>query len=176
MLKDGSDDNEFLSEVNRLFATGLENFEERNYQAALDFFSQANNSAEAFDPQRHRYLSYMGVCEVMMGEITGLDRCRKAALEETRFGDVFCNLAIAEFNHFSRRRALSAIQRGIRIDPRSSTLQSLLNQIDTRRRPLLPFLSRNNPINRIAGKVSYKLIPSRSKQKFDQHRFLRPMA
>ena len=176
MQTDGSSDVEFLSEVNRIFATGLQNFEERNYQEALSFFSKATDSAEAFDPHRHRYLSYMGVCEVMLGNISGLERCRQAALEETKFADVFCNLAIAEFNHFSRRRALAAIHKGMRVDPKSDALPTLLNQIDTRRRPTIPFLSRDNSVNRILGRVSYKLGNGKAREKLDQHRFLRPVA
>lgn len=176
MQTDGSDNVEFISEVNRIFATGLQNLEEHNYQDALGFFSKATSCAEAFDPHRHRYLSYMGVCEVMLGNISGLELCRKAALEETKYADVFCNLAIAEFNHFSRRRALAAIQKGMRIDPKSDTLPTLLNQIDTRRRPALPFLSRDNSFNKFLGKVSYRLGNGKAKEKLDQHRFIRPVA
>ena len=48
---------------------------------------------------------------------------------------------------------MNAIAQGLALDPRNSALRSLQSEIGVRKRPVLGFLSRNNPVNRTLGKL-----------------------
>jgi tetratricopeptide (TPR) repeat protein len=164
---------EFLSLSNRFFELGMSRFQERHYSAATKHFENAWKNCEEFDPQRHLYLSYIGLCNVMCGNEHTISACREAAANETQLVDVFYNVALAEFHLNHRRRAFCAIHQGLKIDPTSRLLFGLLKQLDTRRDPALPFLPRHAWINKLLGRISYKIRQPRIFRAIEHHQTAR---
>lgn len=60
----------------------------------------------------------------------------------------------------NRKGAIEAIARGLKIDPQNSALRQLRQEIGVRRRPVIPFLSRDNPVNRVLGRIRHDLSQS----------------
>ena len=57
----------------------------------------------------------------------------------------------------SRRRAVDESQKGLAISPKDLDLLALQKELGTRRKPVIRFLSRTNPINAKLGKVRARL-------------------
>jgi hypothetical protein len=145
------------SGVSRSFLRGLEKLSIRDLESAWILFREAEESATEKDTYIYTYMSYHGMVACQLGELDGLDRCRHAAHFEQFDGDVFHNLAISELRHGNRRHAIEAIRTGLRIDPDNQKLERLRERIGSRRRPVLGFLSRDNFLNRILGKLTWRL-------------------
>ena len=69
----------------------------------------------------------------------------------------YLNLARTQLLANDRRGAVSAIQGGLKIDPHQEDLLELQRQIGVRREPVLSFLSRDNLINRILGRLRHNV-------------------
>jgi hypothetical protein len=86
----------------------------------------------------------------------GLKLCREAADVVFWEPRVFDHLARLEIQAGSRQRALAAVRRGLKLSPDDRDLQSVRRWLGVRRRPPIRFLHRDNPLNRLFGKLSYK--------------------
>ena len=129
------------------FSDGIEYLQRRAIQEASRSFQQACDSVSTSHSFQNKYISYLGFARLLSGDIDGIKLCRKAALEEIRDGDVFLNLARAEFLLKSRRRTVLALERGLEIDSHHEGLWLMRNRLGIRKRKLLPFLQRAHPLN-----------------------------
>lgn len=144
------------------FEEGMGFLAAKNYTpAAMCFEKTVNESAESV--YRNRYLSYLGMAQVLGGDISGLSYCRGAADNEYYDADVYYNLALAEFRVRNRRKGFTAIQKGLSIDNSHIGLKALARRVDRRRKPPVTFLGRNNPINILVGRLSWKVQKGRLK-------------
>lgn len=62
------------------------------------------------------------------------------------------NLAMVYLERGDRSKAVEALNAGLRLDHRNRRLHLILESIGRRKPPVLPFLSRNNPLNVWLGK------------------------
>ncbi len=62
-----------------------------------------------------------------------------------------------------RERAIRAIERGLALDDGHALLKAELEALGERRRPVLGFLHRSNPLNRFLGQLRHKLARARAK-------------
>ncbi len=138
-----------------VFQDGLRHWQDENLERALVCFRTADQNADRHDPFRNLYTSYHGVALVFRGDICGLNFCRQAAAVEHQHADVFCNLAMAEYRLNHRRRACMAMNKGLKLNPRHAGLHRLRLQMGVRRPQVVRFLSRDNPLNRLLGKLTY---------------------
>lgn len=104
-------------------------------------------------------LSYYGLCLALhRGKIKeGAEFCQLAVEREFYNADHYLNLAQVWQAGRSRRKAVEAIERGLGKDPRHAGLHKLKVSIGLRRRPVLPFLHRDNPLNIRLGKIRHQL-------------------
>ncbi len=111
----------------------------------------------------NRVRSYYGYTLVCLGEQTeGLAVCRDAADSELNDPVVFYNLARAALHCGQRRLALHAIGLGRVAGPGFAELERLRRRMGVRRQPVLRFLSRDNPLNIILGRMRHRrLAPAR---------------
>jgi hypothetical protein len=89
----------------------------------------------------------------LLNNSDGLKLCRRAVHLERFNGDVYYNLALAELEAGKRQNAIMVLRSGLVIEPEHQGLNELHDKIDSRKNPTLRFLSRNNPINRVLGKI-----------------------
>lgn len=87
----------------------------------------------------------------------GLRLCEHAVKKQFYEADNFFNLARTRMLLDDRPKAVEAIYRGLRLSPRHRGLRKLERNLGRRNRPVLPFLSRSNPLNRFLGKLRHDL-------------------
>ena len=160
MIAPSATDSELLND----FREGVRFFEVGNYEIAIEFFTEVCSLVGSSDPDYNRYRSWLGLTQSMQGERGGLVLCRLAGKDEARHAEVFLNLARAERQFGDVDKCLRALEQGRRIDPAHPAILNLLGQLDRRRDPALPFLSRNNPLNRWAGRFTWWLAQRRTQK------------
>lgn len=135
---------------------GIAFFRKRQWRTAAQHFSQAEHKCGRDDRQLPFYTSWHGLSLVYRGDVSGLNLCRHAAANENINATVFQNLTLAELKFRHRRRAFTAVNRGLSLDPKHRGLLKLRKSMGARRRPCLAFLSRNNPLNKWLGRWTYR--------------------
>jgi hypothetical protein len=85
----------------------------------------------------------------------GLTLCEHAVKREFYQPENYLNLARTHLLAGNRRKAMSAVLAGRRIDRAHRGLAELHRELGLRRRPVLPFLSRTNPLNRLLGRMRH---------------------
>ncbi len=138
---------------NESFEKGRESLRAGDYKAAECKFRQAFNSVDEAHALYNRAASYLGLSQVLISDLNGLLLCRDAASSETRDGDVFLNLACAEWHTGSRGRAIDAVAWGRKVDRKHEQLIQASLLLDTRRRSAIPLLPREHLLNRLFGRM-----------------------
>lgn len=87
----------------------------------------------------------------------GLKLCEHAVKIQFYEPDNHLNAARVQLLARNRKGAVEAIGRGLKLDPHHAGLRGLRQEIGIRKRPVLRFLSRNNPINRLLGRIRHDL-------------------
>lgn len=84
----------------------------------------------------------------------GVDLCREAVTAESYNADLYLNLGRVLLGAGRRREGFEILQRGLRLEPEHHGLRRVLQHMGRRKRPVLPFLSRSNPLNVLLGRMS----------------------
>ena len=135
------------------FDKGCAALKARDYKAAEREFREALKSIDEHHVFYNKVASFLGLAQVLISDRNGLLLCRDAASSEARDGDVFLNLACAEWHNQNRKRAVDAIIRGREIDAEHDQLVRACMLLDSRRRNVFPFLSRQHFLNRTVGRM-----------------------
>ena len=135
------------------FVAGVEHLKERSMPSAVSSFQKAYDAVDRSDIYHNKYASYSGLSRVLSGDKTGLTLCREASRNEIYDGDVYLNLAIAEWFCGNRKQTVVALKRGLDVDNRHPGLRLMREQLGIRQRSPLPFLPRTHPLNQALGKL-----------------------
>ena len=144
------------------YELGLAFYQKKRWKTAARHFAEADRRCGQDDISMHLYMSYHGLCLVRIGDISGLNLCRRAAMMETIQATVFLNLAMAELTLRHRKRACNAVKIGLSIDRAHLGLQKLRQIMGVRRTPCLPFLRRENLLNRWLGRYTWQRLQAAS--------------
>lgn len=102
----------------------------------------------------YSYLGYgIALCERRVRE--GLRLCEHAVRMEFYQPENYLNLARTRLLAGNRRGAYRALEEGLRLDPVHEDLGALARSMGHRRRPVIPFLSRANLLNRLLGHLRH---------------------
>jgi len=106
-----------------------------------------------------RYLSYFGYCLAKAEGRTkeGAALCERAVQKEFYRVELFINLGRVYLLAGNRKKAHMAFRKGLALDRENREIRGELDRMGIRRPPVLPFLDRKNPVNKLAGKVLFKL-------------------
>jgi tetratricopeptide (TPR) repeat protein len=127
---------------------------ERAFKIVLDSINETIGLA---NPGQYDIVqSYYGLTQVLNSNENGLLLCRDAASKEMLNGDVFLNLACAELESGNRKRAIDAIQQGMKIDADNVRLKHACSRLDCRKKCCLGFLPRDHKLNRFLGRLRRK--------------------
>jgi len=126
---------------------------DRSIPDAIDSFQQAYESVGRADLYHNKYASYCGLARVLSGDASGLDMCRQAAKSELHDGDVYLNLARAEWYFENRKATIIVLKKGLQVDNRHPGLRQMREQLGVRQRTSLPFLPRTHPLNKTLGQL-----------------------
>lgn len=105
-----------------------------------------------------RYLSWYGLCLVSHAgrQHEGLHFCREATQKENYNTELHLNLGRALLAADRRREAHDVLCRGLNLDPDNKVIEKLMKAMGKRRRPAIPFLSRDNPLNIFLGRLTHQ--------------------
>jgi len=135
------------------FVEGVEHLKDRSMPKAVQSFQIAYESVKSSDVYHNKYASYCGLSRVLSGDRTGLELCREAAKGEVYDGDVYLNLARAEWFLQNRKNTIVVLKKGLQVDNRHPGLRQMREQLGVRQRSPLPFLPRSHPLNHALGKL-----------------------
>lgn len=138
------------------FLQGLEAFKKNAVSQALLSFQRAYDSAPFDDFYHNKYASFCGLTRVLSGDDSGLELCRDAASMEAMDGDVYLNLACAEWHMKSRQRAIRVLEKGLQIDQEHPGLNRFKSSVGVRTRTAISFIPRNSFLNNALGRLARK--------------------
>lgn len=115
-------------------------------------------------PEDPFILSYYGCFQAVVDRKyrAGVETCKKAISllkKESSFGEemlypvFYLNLGRAYLAAEKKKDALEAFNRGLKYDNRNSEILQELRAVGIRKRALVPFLDRSNPINKYIGLI-----------------------
>lgn len=123
--------------------------------AILGYLAQSTDRS-ALPGLFYSYLGYgIARCERRVEE--GVKLCQHAIKIEFYQPENYLNLARAQLLDDDRRAAVRAIAKGLKIDPHHLELLALQRDVGVRREPVLTFVSRDNLLNRLLGRLRHRL-------------------
>lgn len=103
------------------------------------------------------FYSYLGYgiarCQNRLDE--GMKLCRHSIKVEFYQPENYLNLARTCLLRHDRAGAVRAVRGGLKVDRNNTELLVLYRELGIRRLPVLPFLSRSNPLNRLLGALRF---------------------
>jgi tetratricopeptide (TPR) repeat protein len=113
-------------------------------------------TAHQVDRANPRYRSFygLGLALVERRFDRALELCRSAAKEEFFNPELYHNLARVHLAFGFKAEAIRYLRRGLMIDPGNAAMVVELHELGLRRRPLLTFLPRRHPVNRLLGRFA----------------------
>lgn len=136
---------------------------EQDYKAAERAYKKVLDSMDEHDDNYNLVLSAYGLSQVLnddqfdnnqtSSKQNGLLLCRDAANSEVLNGDVFLNLACAEWVSNNRKRVIDALRQGIKIDAEHQRLNNACLKLGCRKRCCFSFLPRSHKVNRFFGRL-----------------------
>jgi len=133
---------------------GIRRFEAEDALGAHALFAQAHRRAAA-EP---RVQSWYGLTLVLVERNSnlGVALCDQALRLAGPVPELVLNQARTHLALGQRDRVLRALQRGLEATPGDPALEAALQAMGRRRRPVLPFLSRGNPLNVWLGRLRHR--------------------
>ena len=130
----------------------------QDYKAAERAYKKVLDSIDEHDDSYNLVLSAYGLSQVLSDDElsssqNGLLLCRDAANSESLDGDVFLNLACAEWVSNNRKRVIDALRQGIKIDADHQRLNNACLKVGCRKRCCFSFLPRSHKVNRFFGRL-----------------------
>jgi tetratricopeptide (TPR) repeat protein len=132
------------------YRRGRDQLERGELQLAFEHF----RCAHQIDRGNPRYRSFygLGLALVERRFDRALELCRSAAKEEFFNPELYHNLARVHLAFGFKAEAIRYLRRGLMIDPGNGAMQDELRGLGVRRRPVLSFLPRRHPVNRLLGR------------------------
>jgi tetratricopeptide (TPR) repeat protein len=121
------------------------------FAEALEHFRTAHNLERA-NP-RYRSFYGLGLALVERRFDRALELCRSAAKEEFFNPELYHNLAQVHLAFGFKAEAIRYLRRGLMIDPGNGDMIRELRDLGQRRSPVLTFLPRRHPMNRLLGQL-----------------------
>jgi tetratricopeptide (TPR) repeat protein len=147
-------------ESRELYVKAEANIKRNNYGEALGLLEQAIK----ISPEHPVYLSTMGLCEAMMGDAArGEKMCRSALRLAGKERDpmLYVNLGRVLLETGDRQAARDSFMKAYRIDNTNAPAALELSRMGVRKKPVLPFLSRNHFLNVRLGKLRHQMMAAR---------------
>jgi hypothetical protein len=133
---------------------GIRRFRARDFEGAHEMFGMAHRRA----PSDPRVQSWYGLTLVVVEKNSNLGVV--LVDEAVRNGRPDPELIINQSHVYmalgQRVRAVRALERGLAIHPGQGDLQDARTALGRRRKPVIPFLSRGNPLNRALGRLQHR--------------------
>ncbi len=146
-----------------LFKEGLSLLRRGDLEEAAKAFEKAYGN----DRDNPAYMSYYGMCAALeWGKIgLGLELCTKAIKKEFFKAEYYLNLGKVYLAADNKKGAITAFKKGLRFDPDNEDINEMMIQLGIRKRPIIPFLKRSNPLNKYLGIFFRRTLPNLLRKK-----------
>ena len=137
------------------------NIRRNNYGEALGLLDQALK----ISPEHPVYLSTMGLCESMMGDPEKGEKMCRMALQFAGYERdpmLYVNLGRVLLERGDRMGARDNFMKAYRRDNTNAPAALELSRMGVRKKPVIPFLGRNHPLNKYFGKLRHRLREKRT--------------
>ena len=148
----GTADSEKHAAVERI-EKAIELTKDERYAEALDIFEEVLPQLSSQDVNEKRVLSnsssFYGLCVAMVRRryAEAVQYCNLSLKSQFMDPDHLANLALVYLERNDRADAIENLHAGLRLQPNNQRINQILDSIGRRKPPVIPFLSRNNPIN-----------------------------
>ncbi|MCC7459727.1 MAG: hypothetical protein IT286_00360 [Proteobacteria bacterium] len=141
---------------------GIDLCEVDNYSAAHKLFQQAYNMFPG-SPRINSWLGLtIGVVENKVG--AGMQHCKKAIESDVPDAFFYRNIGKLFLLQKNKRSAIGAFAKGLQIDKGNKYILREWKTLGFRRKPVIGFLSRENKLNILLGKWTWKMAQSKNKK------------
>jgi tetratricopeptide (TPR) repeat protein len=139
------------------FERGILALEANEWREATAFFEAALTLERRLMPRtpQARYRSFYGLCLGLAKKRhhDAVNICRSAIEMEKYNPDLHWNLGRVLYDAGRKKEAFRVFVRGVKQQPRHKGLRKDLRRMGMRKRPVLPFLKRDHPINVALGRM-----------------------
>ncbi len=131
------------------FAKGMESLKNGDTGAALDYLEQAVNLEK-----NALYSSYLAIClaKEKRDFKRALTLCKEALRNDSKNPVQFLNLGRIHLMAGQKKDAIRIFNMGLRYGENRDIINEL-KKFGNRRAPVIPFLDRDNPLNKYLGKL-----------------------
>lgn len=130
-----------------------------NWQAGMEILGQiaeADRQGTELSGLFYSYLGY-GIARYQRRGKEGLALCQHAIKVQFYEPENYVLLARVYLLRRRRGKAVESLQRALKLNARHPEAVKLAKEIGFRRRPVLPFIPRNNPLNKALGKMRHSM-------------------
>lgn len=148
-----------ITELNQAALQGIEACKKGQWKeglAVLGKVAEADRQGAELNGQFYSYLGY-GIARYERRVKEGLALCQHSIKLQFYEPENYLNLARVHLLARNRRKAVDALNRALKLNASNPGAIALAREIGWRRRPVIPFLSRSNFLNRLLGRLSYRL-------------------
>lgn len=145
---------------------GIAACREGRWREGHDILTRVALHEDSDNPFPGYFYSYLGVAmsRAEGRKREGVELARYGVELEPRDPENRLNLARAYLLVRNRRRAVKQLNIGLRVSPKHSGLRALREKIGYRRRPFIPFLSRDFFLNQWMGRLTWRKERQRKEQ------------
>ena len=142
--------------------SGIEHCRAGRWEKGADYLGYVAQRSHSDLSHASLYLSYLGCAIARIEERHKEARalCRHAIKVEFYQPENWANLAEVMMLSGMRKEAIDAVRQGLKIDSQNERLQEMHSNLGRRRRPVVGFLGRRNPINYLLGRLRNDLLGS----------------
>jgi tetratricopeptide (TPR) repeat protein len=140
-------------DAEELFTMGMESLKNGDTGAALDSLEKA-----VIQERNPLYCSNLAIClaKEKRDFKRALSLCNEAIKKDPKNSLHFLNLGRVHLMANQKKDAIRIFNMGLRYGENRDIIAEL-KRFDRRRPPPIPFLNRNNPVNKFLGKLTYRL-------------------
>jgi len=130
-------------------------------KGAMEDAARAFEKAHREDKGNPAYMSYYGMCAALRwGKIgMGLDLCTKAIKKEFFKAEYYLNLGKVYLAADNKKGAVTLFKKGLSIEPENEELHEMLVDMGLRKKAVIPFIKRSNPVNKYLGIFFRRTLP-----------------
>jgi hypothetical protein len=146
------------AEIQRLINRGVESCREGRWREGLELLGGIAGKDRQGAELSGLYYSYLGygIARYERRVKEGLSLCEHSIKIQFYEPENYVNLARVWMLKRNRRHAAEALQQAININAYHPAVRKLVREMGVRSKPVIPFLSRDNPLNYFLGRLRHQ--------------------
>jgi len=148
-----------VSKLQQAAQRGIDLCRAGNWKAGMEILgniAEADRQGTELSGLFYSYLGY-GIARYERRGKEGLALCQHAIKVQFYEPENYVLLARVYLLRRRRGKAIEALQRALKLNARHPEAIKLAKEVGYRRRPMLPFLPRNNPLNKALGRMRHSV-------------------